>query len=62
MAKKLLVILVILGTVAFLFNCKTTPEEPEKPVVEEKPVEKPEEKPEEPVVEAPAEEPVEEPT
>jgi nucleoid-associated protein YgaU len=57
---KLLVILMILGVIAFLSNCKTAPEEPEEPVVEEKPVEKPEEKPEEPVVEAPAEQPVEE--
>jgi len=59
MAKKLLVFLMVLGVVAFLVNCKTAPEEPEEPVVEEKPVEKPEEKPEEPVVEAPAEEPEE---
>ena len=59
MAKKLLVLLMILGVVAFLVNCKTAPEEPEEPVVEEKPVEKPEEKPAEPVVEAPAEEPEE---
>ena len=57
MAKKLLVILMILGVVAFLSNCKTTPEEPEEPIVEEKPVEEPEE----PVVEAPVEEPAEEP-
>ncbi len=63
MAKKLLILLVIVGLVAFLVNCKTppeVPEEPEQPVVEA-PVEKPEEKPEEPVVEAPKEEPVEEP-
>ena len=59
MAKKLLVFLMVLGVVAFLVNCKTAPEEPEEPVVEEKPVEKPEEKPAEPVVEAPAEEPEE---
>ena len=58
MAKKLLVFLMILGVVAFLVNCKTTPEEPEEPVVE-KPVETPEEEPEEPVVEAPVEEPEE---
>jgi hypothetical protein len=55
MAKKLLIFLMVLGVVAFLVNCKTTPEEQEKPV--EKPVEKPAEKPEEPTVEAPAEEP-----
>jgi nucleoid-associated protein YgaU len=64
MSKKLLILLVIAGLVAFLVNCKTAPP-PEEPVEEEKPVEKPEEKPEEkpaePVVEAPKEEPVEEP-
>ena len=61
MAKKLLVFMMVLGVVAFLVNCKTTPEEPEEPEepVVEKPVEKPEEKPEEPVVEAPVEEPEE---
>jgi nucleoid-associated protein YgaU len=56
MAKKLLVFLMILGVGAFLVNCKTTPEGPEEPIVEEKP----EEKPEEPVVEVPVEEPQEE--
>jgi hypothetical protein len=62
MAKKLLVFLMILGVVAFLVNCKTPPEQPEEPVVQETPEEKPVEKPEEPptVVEAPQEVPKEE--
>jgi len=59
MAKKLFILLVIVGLVAFLVNCKTAPE-PEEPVVAETPQEEPE-KAEEPVVEAPKEEPVEEP-
>jgi len=62
MAKKLLVFLMILGVIAFLVNCKTPPEQPEEPVVQETPQEKPAEKPEEPptVVEAPQEVPKEE--
>jgi hypothetical protein len=62
MAKKLLVFLMILGVIAFLVNCKTPPEQPEEPVVQETPEEKPAEKPAEPptVVEAPQEVPKEE--
>ena len=61
MAKKVVVFLMILGIVTFLVNCKTTPEEPTEPVVEEQPEEQPvePEKPVEPVVEAPKEEPEE---
>jgi nucleoid-associated protein YgaU len=61
MAKKLLVLVMIIGVAAFLVNCKTTPEEPEEPVVQEVPEEKPEEKPEEApqVVEEPEEAPEE---
>jgi nucleoid-associated protein YgaU len=55
MAKKLLILLMIVGVVAFLVNCKTTPEETVEPVVEEKPEEAPE------VVETPEEKPEEAP-
>jgi len=57
MARKVLVLFLIIGVVGFLFNCKSTPEEVVEPTVEEKPEEapevaevpeaKPEEKPEE---------------
>ncbi|MBN2552391.1 MAG: LysM peptidoglycan-binding domain-containing protein [Spirochaetales bacterium] len=61
MTKKLLVLVLILGVAGFLVNCKSTPEEPEEPVVQEIPEEKPEEKPEEApqVVEEPEEAPEE---
>lgn len=67
MAKKLLVLLMIVGVVAFLVNCKTTPEETVEPVVEETPeetpevVKAPEEKPEEPPEVKPEEKPEEKP-
>jgi len=59
MAKKLLILLMIVGVVAFLVNCKTTPEETVEPVVEETPEEAPEVTPEETpaVVEVPEEVP-----
>ena len=62
MARKVLVLVLIIGVAAFLVNCKSTPEEPEEPVVTEKPVEEPEEPPEETpkVVEVPEEVPEEE--
>ena len=59
MAKKLLILLMIVGVVAFLVNCKTTPEETVEPVVEETPEETPEVTPE--VVEVPEEKPEEVP-
>ena len=59
MVKKILVLLMVVGVVAFLVNCKTTPEETVEPVVEETPEETPEEAPE--VVEAPEEIPEEVP-
>jgi len=59
MAKRILVLLMIVGVVAFLVNCKTTPEETVEPVVEETAEETPEETPE--VVEAPEEIPEEVP-
>ena len=61
MTKKLLVLVLILGVAGFLVNCKSTPEEPEEPVVQEVPEEKPEEEPEEApqVVEEPEEAPEE---
>ncbi len=59
MAKKLLILLMIVGVVSFLVNCKTTPEETVEPVVEETPEEAPEVTPEETpeVVEVPEEVP-----
>lgn len=59
MAKKLLILLMIVGVVSFLVNCKTTPEETVEPVVEETPEETPEVTPE--VVEVPEEKPEEVP-
>jgi hypothetical protein len=59
MVKKLLILLMIVGVVAFLVNCKTTPEETVEPVVEETPEETPEVTPE--VVEVPEEKPEEVP-
>ena len=59
MVKRILVLLMIVGVVAFLVNCKTTPEETVEPVVEETPEVTPEETPE--VVEVPEEIPEEVP-